>query len=532
MKTLNLSKIIQLIETGSYSKAELEVKGLVERQPNNFVLNKIYGVTLLAQQKYLLSIEAFEKCYKLKADDYDVSLNLSYLFSKIQSYRKSLLYSKYSLNIDEHRPEAYQNIAECYLNLKKYDEAEKYILIAIKKRGGLESEIILKFHDTLILYGDIILAKKEKERFCDFAYKILDKGNFIDQLLITLLRIDINYFKKAYLDKMNDTLRNINSIKPLKSRFLKESNINFILAEFCQNTDKDRSEKYYIRANEIVASLQRGSLFERQKRMIKIIDNFKNHKKLETTKTISSNKGDGLIFIIGMPRSGTTLVESIIATADNCVAGGEKLFFSLVCNKLLSEKNFQEHNNSLFQRLGDQYLDTIDLQRDGKKFFIDKLPENFLYFKYIKNALPGAKFLHIYRDPWDNAISLFKQNYAFNLFYSSTFFGIALEYANYEHIMRCWRESEDQSSFFDIEYEKLVSNTMDVAKKIWDYCNLDGEYEENKRTNFFSLTASKQQVGKDIYQTSIKKNDFETYKPKFYEDLEQQRKFWSDSSYK
>ena len=200
MKTVNLSKIIELINSRSYAKAEIELKDQVENQPNNFLVNKMYGVTLLAQKKYLMSIKSFKKCYNLKNNDYDVNVNLSYLFSKTQDYKKSLIYSQEAIKLNEDRPEAYQNIAECLLNLKNFNEAEKNISIAIDKRGGLESEEILKYHDTLSLYGDIILAKKEEKKFCEFAFKILDKGNHIAQILISLIRIDINNMKKIYLD--------------------------------------------------------------------------------------------------------------------------------------------------------------------------------------------------------------------------------------------------------------------------------------------------------------------------------------------
>ena len=163
MKTVNLSKIIELINTRSYEKAEIELKDQVENQPNNFLINKMYGVTLLAQKKYLMSIKSFENCFKLKNDDYDVNVNLSYLFAKTQDYKKSLIYSQEAIKLNDDRPEAYQNIAECLLNLKNFNEAEKNISIAIDKRGGLESEEILKYHDTLSLYGDIILAKKKRK---------------------------------------------------------------------------------------------------------------------------------------------------------------------------------------------------------------------------------------------------------------------------------------------------------------------------------------------------------------------------------
>ncbi len=530
MKTVNLSKIIQLVNSGNYSKAEFELKNLIKSQPKNFILNKIYGVSLMAQQKYLLAIRAFEICQNLNGDDYDVNVNLSYLFSKTQDYKMSLLYSKNSINIDANRPEAYQNMAECYLNLKRFDEAEKYILSAINKRGGLESKEIVKFQDTLNLYGDILLAKKEKKRFCDYVFEILDRGNHLDQLLISLIRINKHNMKKIYLDKMDYILKNINSIKSLKSRSLTESNIYFILAEYFQKVDNHKSEKYYLKANGIIASLQRGSLYNRQKRISNIINSLKNYKIQDTDFEKLSKKGDGLIFVIGMPRSGTTLLESIISTADDCVAGGEKLFFSLEIDQQLREEKKLNLDNVFLSSLGDRYLETIAIQRNGKKFFIDKLPENFMYVGYIKKIFPKAKFIHIYRDPWDNAISLFKQNYAFNLSYSSSFFGIALEYANYEYIMSYWRKSSEQVSFVDVDYKELVSKTKLITKKIWDYCGLDGEYNEERRLDFFSPTASKQQVTKDIFQTSLEKGDFSEFKSQFLEDLNQQRKYWEDNA--
>lgn len=527
MKTVNLSKIIELINSRSYEKAEIELKDQVENQPNNFLINKMYGVTLLAQKKYLMSIKSFENCYNLKNDDYDVNVNLSYLFAKTQDYKKSLIYSQEAIKLNDDRPEAYQNISECLLNLKNFNEAEKNISIAIDKRGGLESEEILKYHDTLSLYGDIILAKKEEKKFCEFAFKILDKGNHIAQILISLIRIDVNNMKEIYLNKMNNILKDINSIKSLPLKATTESNIYFILAEYFQKKDTEKSEEYYLKANKIIASLQRGSLFERQKKVAAVIDYFKKIKKTEMKDTNSINKGKGLIFIMGMPRSGTTLVESIIASANNCVAGGEKLFFPLEFDQLLSENKISKIDSSYIQKLGDKYLETIEIHRDGKKFFTDKLPENYLYCGLIKLALPGAKFIHISRNIWDNAVSLFKQNYSFNLSYTSSFFGIALEYANYEYVVNFWRKNTDHETFIDISYEEMTSDINLIAKKIWDYCGLEGTYDENKRVNFFSLTASKQQVTKEIYHTSKQKSDFGDYKSKFFNDLSQQREYWS-----
>ena len=173
-------------------------------------------------------------------------------------------------------------------------------------------------------------------------------------------------------------------------------------------------------------------------------------------------------------------------------------------------------------------MDIIEIQRKENKFYIDKLPDNYCYYKLIRTSLPGAKFLHIHRDPWDNAISIFKQNFQKDLFWASSFFGIALQYANYEHLMRLWKE-EKNNDIFDINYADLVSDTKESIKKIWSFCGLEGEYNESRRQKHFAQTASKHQITQKIYSTSLKKLEFEKFKDDFLKDLELQRQFWRSS---
>ena len=197
---------------------------------------------------------------------------------------------------------------------------------------------------------------------------------------------------------------------------------------------------------------------------------------------IKSTQGEELIFIIGMPRSGTTLTESILATANNIKPGGEKVFFTNNLWNIFSELSKGKIINPEFiEDLGNRYLDTIALQRAKSTFFIDKLPANYLFFKFIQLCFPKAKFVHTLRDPWDNAISLFKANFQESVIYASSFFGIANEYANYQAIMRFWKNHYGERVFIDIEYEKLVSDTINTTKILWDYCNLEGEFSPEKR---------------------------------------------------
>ena len=92
--------------------------------------------------------------------------------------------------------------------------------------------------------------------------------------------------------------------------------------------------------------------------------------------------------------------------------------------------------------------------------------------------------------------------------------------------MRFWKKMYGENVFIDIEYEKLVSDTASTTKNLWDYCNLEGEFSDEKRKNHYANTASQQQVSKDIYQTSLKKQEFQNFKDKFFDDLDQQNQFW------
>ena len=189
--------------------------------------------------------------------------------------------------------------------------------------------------------------------------------------------------------------------------------------------------------------------------------------------------------------------------------------------------NLEKHDIDIdfFNDLGDRYLKNIKLQRTQKKFFIDKLPENYLYYNFIKLALPGAKFIHLQRDPWDNAISLFKEFYAESIYFASSFFGIAIEIANQDFITNYWKKQKGKQKILTVNYESLVSDTDKIVQELWSFCELTGKYIPDERKNHFAATASKQQVTQEIFKSSMKKQEFLGYREKFYENLRDQKKY-------
>ena len=275
------------------------------------------------------------------------------------------------------------------------------------------SKKLLKYDDFINLYSDILLAKRDINLFFLFCNRILDAELFYPELFIKLLKQNHEKIKPKYVDVIKSIIENPDQFKNNVEKNAKLASANICLAEYYKST-KEKSEQHYIQANYHISDMQRAPIYARQQMYLDLINYFKNFDDSTVQKKIDINKGKGLIFIVGMPRSGTTLTESILSTADDIVAGGEKVFFTNNLWSIFSDlKTNQKINPDFIEELGNRYMSTIELHRNNQKNFIDKMPANFLYYKFIKLALPGSKFIHVHRNPWDNAISLFKANYIF-----------------------------------------------------------------------------------------------------------------------
>ena len=525
-----LSKIIQLINTDNFYEAEQELRKIYNANSNSFDINKILGAALLAQRKYSTALKCYEKCYHKDQNDYDVVVNLSFIFLKIQFYENSIDFCKKAISLNSNAAHSYQNLATCYFHLSDYGNAEKYALEAISKRGGMESKNFLATEDLVSLYSNILLAQRRNNDFVEYANKILNR-HYIQRLLIMLLREERKLISNTHIEMAHDAIKSAPNLDKKIERNTKISDAYFFLAEYYSKDNQKLSEEYYVKANKVISDMQRESIFIRQKISKSIYEFFREFDSKDLESKIDNQKGKGLIFVLGMPRSGTTLVESILSTAQSLQPGGEKSFFSLqLFESITGLVNGNEIDMSLdyIKSLGDRYMEHIQAQKKSSEFFVAKLPENYLYIKFIKLCLPGAKFIHCNRDPWDNAISLFKQNYSINIFYASSFFGIATEIANQEFLMNFWKKLYPEEDILTLNYEDLIADEKNTAEIIWKFFGLQGAYDPTKRKEYVGYTASMQQVTKDIYTTSVGKEEFLIQKEEFISDLSNQRDFWQN----
>ncbi|MGK0498393.1 MAG: tetratricopeptide (TPR) repeat protein [Oceanicoccus sp.] len=226
----------------------------------------------------------------------------------------------------------------------------------------------------------------------------------------------------------------------------------------------------------------------------------------------SKDGGHEVIFIIGMPRTGTTLVENILASHDDVHSFGEINYFSesllKVAKNSLTATNrvdFIEKTKQLnFNDIGVSYLECLKNKEQGH--FVDKLPFNYLYAGLIHLALPNAKIINLQRNPMDTCYAVYKQLFKDAYPFSYSLNELGHYYVAYQQLMDHWN-TVIPGVIHTVNYEDIVANTESEARKLVNYCGLDWQdqclrFYENKQA---STTASATQVRRPIYNSSVGK---------------------------
>ena len=187
------------------------------------------------------------------------------------------------------------------------------------------------------------------------------------------------------------------------------------------------------------------------------------------------------IFVVGQPRTGTTLIERIITSHSAVESAGELQQFRLSVRRLAAEGSDKAQADQVGawsqidpKSLGDEYLRVTAPMRTGAARFVDKLPGNYLYIPLILAALPNARIVHLTRDPMDSCFASFKQLFADAYFHSYDQGEMARHHARYRHLMDHWRRIFP-GRFLDVSYEDTVCDLEPNARRLIDFLGLAWE---------------------------------------------------------
>ena len=511
----NLQKKIQFVlnlcKSKNFSKAESLTRELIDYSPKTIILYNLLGLILTYQKKIDQALSCYKKGLKIKHDDGMLHNNIGTIYKSKREYDKAESYYKKSIELDKNIPESQNNLANLYLFLNKHDKAIGHFKKAI--------EINPKF---LIAHFNL-----------GVFYKSIGKFNVAINHLKIAIQLNKNFFAAhralSQIIKFDLNNENFNMLKEIYNdeKIKKNEKIEVIFSlgkAFEDFKEYKKAFEYYDEANNLRRKNISFSIKKEKKEFIDI-------KKIFNNNIFNKFKGFGnvenkAIFILGMPRSGTTLVEQILSNHPK-VYGGDELNFipDLIKDNFVNENNQYDLKKINFftektlKKIAKDYLTKLNNLSNKHEKVTDKLPINFKWIGLIKLILPNSKIVHCTRNSRDICFSIFK-NYFINpqLNFACNLEDIVYFYNLYNDLMKYWKKTLPEF-IYELNYEKIINNPESEIRGLIKFCDLDWnskclEFYNNKRV---IKTSSDTQVRRKIYKTSINswKNYEDNLKDKF-----------------
>jgi tetratricopeptide (TPR) repeat protein len=574
-----INSIIELFSNGQTQEALDAIEALIKDYPNDPVIYNISGVLYKQIGQLDEAIKRFEKALDISPDYAEAHNNLGVTLQDLGLMDEAVIsYEKAIASNPEHAT-AHNNLGNIFKELKQLDEAVKsygkvidinpdfpdahYNLgNSLRELGQFEtaiksyekvitinpefSEAHYNLGNSLRELGQLETAIKSYEKAVtinpDYHEAYFNLGSSFQQLgklddaikhYEKAIAIRPNYaaayYKLSYLKKYTASDPEIAKMQSLLSSDnitqLSRINLCFALAKVNENLDnQDELFKYLHEGNRLHKQESNSNYsFDKKKNFFEIIKEIfnKNPPNIEQSPSFETSTLKP-IFIVGMPRSGSTLVEQIMSSHHAVHGAGEfqdfrKILGSIVGNNLtkgseiastsIGNKKMNLSNNyslpeTAFLSLRNQYLDVLSNLNVPESVITDKSLLNFRYIGFILTAFPEAKIVHMKRDARAICWSIYSI-YLRGFDFGNDFEDLAGFYGLYIDIMDYWHQLFP-GQIYDICYEDLTTNQEEETRKLLQYCELDWDknclnFHKNKRA---VKTASAKQVRKKMYQGS------------------------------
>lgn len=511
-------------------EAIAEYKKSINKNPNNFRAYSNLGNDLLKTSELEEAEECQRKAIEINPRYMDAYLNLGMVLRLQGRFEDSIEVFQQVLMIDAKYKEAHIQLGISLMQMGRLDdaiesfgraigldssckEAHRHLGFALKKQGKIDEALAAyrsalkidpEFVDACIGLGSV-LSRQGKFDEANEAYRQavrIDPRNAsaykglirnqrhadVDDELVAMERV---YAQKGIPDKERMTL-----CFGLGAAFERQ--------ERCQE-----GFRYIAEANAFKRSTYDYGIEEDQ-------DYFRRLKELFTSEFFTKHKAAGCaddspIFILGMPRSGTTLVEQILASHSKVFGAGELNHLSDISMSMGGENSellFPECllglEEDAFADWGAEYISRLGPESGPARFITDKMPHNFLRIGLIKLILPNARVIHCMRDPMDTCLSIYKTDFSSLHKYAYDLTELGQYYKLYLDLMDHWQRVLP-GFVFNIQYEDVVSQQEAQTRRLLEYCGLPWEeaclaFHKTERN---VATASLAQVRQPIYKGSV-----------------------------
>ena len=452
--------------------------------------NYIHGNILKLQNKFEEAIIFYKKAINFKKDFFEAYNNLASSQKKIGLIGDAIQNYNNSIKIKKNNLEAYFNLGNLFYDEKKFDEA----LRSYKK----VIEINEQFPKSYFLIAQIKSIQGKFDDAKTFFLKAIEKDKFLSEAYVHY----VNTRKIKHDDNIVGTLEELLKIENLENKLIID--FSYALSKIYFDIDKiDHGFQLLKKAKDLYLSSNNFSIDEEKNHSKKVREYFLSNEvsKIKIQNTYKKKP----IFIVGMPRSGTSLIEQIVSTHSNVYGAGELTILPKIMHKSIWNK--YTNSEELLTFIREEYLSRISEFKVNQEFVVDKMPFNFFYIGFILKSIPEAKIIHIHRNPMAVCWSNFKANFFDNvgMNYAHKLETIGEFYLIYNEIMKFWSETYSDS-LINIDYDKFVIDYETSSKNIISDIGLNWENEILKfhENNRVVETNSLLQVRSKVYQDSSK----------------------------
>ena len=452
---------------GMYEKSISNFNTSVKLEKNNYFAFNNLAVSLKAIEKYKLSEFNYKKCLEIKPDYVIGILNYANLKEHLNEIENSInLYlSALKFEAESNKNYIFSKLIRLYLSIGNKLEARKYAFKILEKNP--------KDISAYNLLSDIIDLKQDKSIITEME-NLYNENNLTNDEIINL----------AFpLGKINESLKNY-----------------------------DKAYLYFSKGNELKRNQVHYDYSNLKTLTESIMKFFNNLEHWKIKKTISNKK---IIFICGMPRSGTTLIEHIISSHKEVLATGENNSLSTFIKKnylnnfTLNGKKLAKDIFSKENLMFDYIFNLFDEYKFSSSIFTDKSVQNFLWIGIIKIFFPNSKIILTDRNSRDVCLSIFKINFKngfMNFAYDQK--EIVEFYNTYENLVSFWKNLF-KNEIYTAKYENLIEDPENEIKNMIDFCDLvwDENCLKHHKNKSAIKTASINQARNPIYKTSKNLSD-------------------------
>ena len=521
-----IESVMLLYSSGEIHEAISRIKSLNESYPNVPLLFNILGACYKSIGEIDGAIQMFDTATKIKPNYAEAYFNIGVIYYEISQLNQAINFYLKAIEANPGYSDVHNNLGIAYLDLRQLDKAIKHLELAISFRPEFpeaHNNLGSAYQEKGNLDAAINSYKRAITLMNNFAQAhnnlgiIMEKtGKFDDALLSYSNAIQYDpknvsaHFNLSYIKtfiEKDSQVEQMHSI--LSSNSINEidrARLCFALARVYE--DLGDSEKLF-------EYLDQGNSLRKQELNFSFNSSNNNNNYLKNIFT-NSNCHDldrpkvsqiNPIFIVGMPRSGTTLLEQIISSHHKVHGAGElknlnEILIPLFQNQLNSTDSII--TNEIVYSIRDKYIESLLNLNTKEKTITDKWPLNFRYIGFILCAFPNARIIHSKRDSKATCWSIYKHFFSDNANgWAYDLNDIADFYLLYEELMSFWHELFPER-IYDISYENLVNNQEHETRKLIEYCELDWDenclnFHKNKRV---VGTASVSQVRREMFQGS------------------------------